>query len=69
MYRSMRREGSYDLGKQIVMMSTKPKEDLDMINGDAAVMNEQSKLRMLTQELEMVQVTYMSSQSEKDFLR
>lgn len=65
----MRREGSYDLGKQIVMMSTKPKEDLDMINGDAAVMNEQSKLRMLTQELEMVQVTYMSSQSEKDFLR
>ena len=49
------------------MLSTKPKDDLD-INDDPEVLTQESRLRMLTQELEMVQRRYMLASQEKDFL-
>lgn len=66
-FKEKRREDTYDLGNQVIMLSTKPKDNLD-INDDPEVLTQESRLRMLTQELEMVQRRYMLASQEKDFL-
>ena len=49
------------------MLSTKAKRDIDEDN-NADVLNEAARLKMLTQELEMLQRRYMFARGEKDFL-
>ena len=66
-FKEKRREDTFALGNQVIMLSTKPKDDLD-INDDPEVLTQESRLRMLTQELEMVQRRYMLASQEKDFL-
>ena len=66
-FKEKRREDTFALGNQVIMLSTKPKADLD-INDDPEVLTQESRLRMLTQELEMVQRRYMLASQEKDFL-
>lgn len=67
--RTMHRESACALGKQIVMLSTKPKADLDMKDFDDEVEREAHNLRMATDELEMMQRQFMFASQEKDFLR
>lgn len=68
-FRQKRREDTFDLGQQVIFLSTKPKHNLDVNDAAPEVLMEESKLRMLTQELEMVQRRYMLASQEKDFLR
>jgi len=51
------------------MLSTKAKDDIDLNDAPPEILNEESRLRMLTQELEMTQRRYLLASQEKDFLR
>lgn len=67
-FRKFRRDATFDLGKQVIMLSTKA-NDPDHIDAPDENLNEQNRLRMLTRELEMTQRRYMLAVSEKDFLK
>ena len=50
------------------MLSTKAKDNIDINDAPPEVLMEESRLKMLTQELEMLQRRYMFARGEKDFL-
>ena len=54
-FKQKRREDTFDLGNQIIMLSTKAKDDIDINDAPDEVLTSESQCRMLTQELEMIQ--------------
>lgn len=64
--RQQRRETTMELGKEVIMMSTKAEDADRYVRKPEENLDEEQKLRQLARELEIMTNRYMRAQNEKE---